>query len=121
MQWDARSPAFRQRIGFAVRTHDAVELRGAEEGEHRDVGLAVAAISGRIHQPHRGFAVTVRRPHEIAAPEVAMDSRGHLCGSDKLRILSKEPLAQLLENRELLRRERLGFTRQLQVGTNPKL
>ena len=47
-----------------------------------------------------------------------MDSRGHLCGSDWLRILSKEPLAQLLETRELLRRERLGgFTRQLQVGT----
>ena len=43
------------------------QIRTSEQGQHRQVGLAVAAVRGRVDQHH-----TRGRPHDIPAPQIAV-------------------------------------------------
>ncbi len=68
MQANPLPPALRQRRRFVVRRDDAVDMRQAEERQHRQVGLAVTSVRGRVHQIGR----TRGRPHDVAGPQVAV-------------------------------------------------
>jgi hypothetical protein len=69
MQRHPRPPSVGQRIHLAVGRQDGVEVRhAAEQGQGRQVGLAVAAVGRRVHQPR----VPVQPPQDVARPQVAV-------------------------------------------------
>ena len=83
MEGDAGAPALGQRDRRVVRAQDLVQVRGAEQGQHRQVGLPVAAVRGRVDQ--RALAA---RPEHVARPQVTVDPTRRLGGPASSRILS---------------------------------
>src|SRR5690625_7395815 len=66
MRGQVLAPACGQRVLRLVPSEDLLQVRGAEQGEHRQVLEAVPAVGGRIDQGPPGGG-----PHQIARPQVA--------------------------------------------------
>ena len=66
-------PVARQRMLLRVALEDVLEVRGLEQGEHREVLEAVAAVRGRVDERR-----PVGRPHQVPRPQVAVHARGRL-------------------------------------------
>ena len=67
VQPDTVAPVGFQRAHLLVAGNDGVVVRAAEQREHRQVGLAVTSVRGRVDQHH-----PVGCPHHVAAPQVAV-------------------------------------------------
>ena len=63
----------RRRLGVGV---EDARIGGAEQAQHREVDLAVAAVRRRVDEP----CTAVRAGQHVAAPEVAVQARGRLGG-----------------------------------------
>ena len=69
MQADPFAPPFGQSaLGF-IAIDDGIEVRAAEQCQHREVGLAVATVRRGVDQNHASG-----RPHHIAAPQIAVQT-----------------------------------------------
>ena len=62
MQRDSLAPTVGEGSCIVVRCDDAVQMGKAEKRHHREIGLAVATMRGRVDQPH----VAVGAPHDVA-------------------------------------------------------
>ncbi len=71
VQGHALPPPDREGVPSVVRGEDAVEERAAEQREHREVGLAVAAVRRGIDEHD-----TIGRPQDVAGPQVAVEPGG---------------------------------------------
>lgn len=67
MQGDALAPAVLQGRGLVVGGEDPLVVRAAEDREGREVLLGVAALRGGVDEDG-----PFGRPHDIAAPQVAV-------------------------------------------------
>jgi hypothetical protein len=51
VQRDPVPPAVRERLGLGIAAQDRAQVRRAEQREHRQIGLPVAAVRRRVDQP----------------------------------------------------------------------
>jgi MFS family permease len=61
-------PAVGERCRLGVRVEDARQVRQPEQREHRQVGLAVAAVGGGVDDPD----ALLGAPQDVAVPQVAV-------------------------------------------------
>lgn len=73
MQWYTLFPTVPQRAHRPISVDDVVQQRRTEQREHREIGLAVAAVRGRVDHDD-----TRRGPHDVPRPQVAVDARGRV-------------------------------------------
>jgi len=76
VQRHPRPPAVPKRGDLFVRRDDPIQVRRAEQREHRQVRLTVTAVRGRIDQE-----TAPARPEHVARPAVAVDPGRRLRGS----------------------------------------
>src|SRR5579871_6304954 len=69
----ACAPAFGQRHRLGVAAQYLRQAGRAEQGEHRQVGLPVAAVRGRVDRP-----AAAARPQHVARPQVTVDAAWRL-------------------------------------------
>ncbi len=93
MHADAFPPPLGERRHLLVALQDGVQQRAAEQRQHRQIGLPVPAVRGRVDH----MDPAVRAPQHVAAPQVAVQPRGRLGGPRQLR----QPRADLLDHRRL--------------------
>ena len=102
MQRHALAPAFGQRRHLVVGGQDPVQVRRAEQGQHGQVGFAVAAVRRGVDQ-HAAAA----GPQHVAGPAVAVQPGGRLGGPGQRR----QPAGHLLDQPGAVRAERAGVHR----------
>ena len=73
VQRHPRTPAIGQRRGAVVTAQDVLQVRRAEQGQHGQVGLAVAAVRGRVDEP-----AAATGPQHVARPAVPVNTAGRL-------------------------------------------
>jgi hypothetical protein len=82
-------PAAGHRADLLVRGEQTRQMWAAEQLQHRQVGLGVSALCGRIDDP----GASIRRPQDVARPQVSVDQRRRLWIAADLR----QSLAETLD------------------------
>jgi hypothetical protein len=100
-------PAVGERGDLLVGLQDPWQMRQAEEREHGQVGLAVAAVGGRVDHA----ASRVVGPDDVAVPEVAVQPARSLLGDEV-----GEPPDDRLDHLGTFGRDGAAVARELEVG-----
>ncbi len=75
---DAVLPALGEGRDLGVRIDDPRQVRQPEQRQHRQVGLAVATVSGRVDDPD----ALLGAPQHVAVPEIAVQPGRRLLGHE---------------------------------------
>ena len=111
MQGDALAPAILQGRGIVIGGEDPLVVRAAEDRKGREVLLGVAALRGGVDQDG-----PLGRPHDVAAPQVAVGAGGadvvlaclHVFDEARLPVVERarfEAFAELVDERSFGGRE----------------
>ena len=73
VQRNARPPTVAQRMRRSIAVEHRCEVRAPEQVEHRQIGLAMAAVRRGVYQ-HRA----VIRPQDVSAPQITVNTRGRI-------------------------------------------
>ncbi|ALE81541.1 hypothetical protein WY02_27895 [Pseudonocardia sp. AL041005-10] len=117
MQVDPLAPPVGERGVLVVGGEDDVEVRQPEQVQHREVGLAVPAVRGRVDQPRGAVPVPVvaRTPQHVARPQVPVQPGRRLVRTGQ----GADPSAHVVDGGGTGRVEGAAVPGGPQVGQHP--